>query len=115
MELLIHQKKKGNLHEGELGTKITNIMKCPLVVFKDSLSILERQILKLFNMIMVVGKMPKVWKVAKIKPIFKKGDHSKIENYRPISNLNSISKAYERCLLNRLPIDAEGINQHGFK
>lgn len=72
MELLIHQKKKGNLHEGELGTKITNIMKCPLVVFKDSLSILERQILKLFNMIMVVGKMPKVWKVAKIKPIFKK-------------------------------------------
>jgi len=71
--------------------------------------------LKLFNRIACDGAVPKGWKTAKLKPIFKKGDPSKIENYRPISNLNSISKAYERSLLNRLPLDAEGLNQHGFK
>jgi len=87
----------------------------PLVVFKDSLPVMGNQILKLFNLIVVQGRIPDGWRLARIKPILKKGDPSQVINYRPISNLNSISKAYERCLLNRLPLDAEGLNQHGFK
>jgi len=60
-------------------------------------------------------KFPNAWKMARIKPIFKKGDKSNIQNYRPISNLNSISKIFERCILNRLPDSIDGPNQHGFR
>ena len=53
-----------------------------------------------------------------MKPIFKKGDKTKIENYRPISNLNSMSKVFERCVLNRvdkIAPNCDGDNQHGFR
>jgi len=49
----------------------------PLLVFKDSLPVLEEHVLKLFNKIASSGAVPKGWKTAKLKPIFKKGDPSK--------------------------------------
>ena len=48
------------------------------------------------------GKFPKLFKIAHILPIHKKGDKTKIENYRPISILHFMSKVFERCLYNRL-------------
>lgn len=89
----------------------------PLIVLKDSLQVMAYYIKKLFNKLALGDKIPSTWKYAKIKPIFKKGDPKLVENYRPISNLNSISKLFERCVLNRLPSDAktDGVNQHGFK
>lgn len=50
----------------------------------------------LFNNIMDSGVVPKAWKISKITPIHKKGDKSLIANYRPISNISSISKVFER-------------------
>ena len=43
-------------------------------------------------------KIPDIWKVAAITPIFKKGDQRKIENYRPVSLLNIDSKILEKCI-----------------
>jgi len=37
-----------------------------------------------------------------VKPIFKKGDKSKISNYRPISVLSSFSKVREKVMYNQL-------------
>ena len=55
-------------------------------------------------------------------PIHKKGDKSDITNYRPISNLCSCSKIYEKLILNRInniqtnsKVDLTGKSQHGFK
>ena len=31
------------------------------------------------------GIIPDDWKTVNVVPIFKKGDHSKAENYRPVS------------------------------
>jgi hypothetical protein len=88
----------------------------PMAVFKHGLETLEPYIKKLFDNITTRGKIPWTWKTARLKPIHKKGDRSKIDNFRPISNLNSISKIFERCLLNRLSsLDTDGINQHGFR
>ena len=68
------------------------------------------------------GKTPEQWKVARIIPLFKKGEKEKTENYRPISNLCSITKVYERLLLHRFEeiqekerVDLTGSSQHGFK
>ena len=43
-------------------------------------------------------KIPESWKVAAIKPILKKGDRRKNENYRPVSLLNIDSKILEKCI-----------------
>lgn len=44
------------------------------------------------------GVFPETFKITKIHPIFKKGDHSLVENYRPIAILNSIEKLFERLI-----------------
>ena len=38
-------------------------------------------------------------KTASVRPIFKKKEHDKIENYRPVRILNCFSKIYEKFLL----------------
>ena len=50
------------------------------------------------------GFFPDELKVAKITPIFKKGDRSNPGNYRPISILPTISKLYERQFMNTYPL-----------
>ena len=66
--------------------------------------------------------IPECWKVTKTVPLFKKGNKSQIENYRPISNLCSLAKVFEKlvlCKLDRIAcqnnIDITGTLQHGFK
>jgi len=62
-------------------------------------------------------KPPERWKVAIITPLFKSGDKEKVTQYRPISNLDSLSKIYERIVLQRLNrmCEMDGCFQHGFK
>ena len=76
----------------------------------------------LFNLIYTTRKIPEQWRISKIMPIFKKGSPNKIENYRPVSNLCSASKIFEKLILNRLTqiedlskISLTGKSQHGFK
>ncbi len=98
--------------------KSTSPDEIPMLVVKNCIDVLIAPIQHLFSLITEVGRIPKVWKTARLKPIFKKGDKTSIENYRPISNLNSISKLLERCVLNRVDCgnkDIDGINQHGFR
>ncbi len=48
----------------------------PLVVMKDCLDVLVGHLDALFKLITDTGKIPKVWKTARIKPIFKKSDRT---------------------------------------
>ena len=43
-----------------------------------------------------------MWKEANITPIYKKGDKTKKDNYRPISLLPATAKVFERVIFNRL-------------
>jgi len=75
-------------------------------------------ILEVFNEIIAKG-FPDDWRLARVTPIPKKGDMSNLSSYRPVSNLSSISKLFERCILHRLMalpnfLDLVGSNQHGF-
>ncbi|CAH2107680.1 unnamed protein product [Euphydryas editha] len=59
---------------------------------------------------------PKIWKMAQIIPIHKKGSRTSIENYRPISILNIFSKLFEKIIYNRIyPTITRGLpkTQHG--
>ena len=50
---------------------------------------------KLFNASMKHGQIPKDWKIAEVKPIFKKGDKSSPGNYRPVSLTSVVCKIFE--------------------
>ena len=80
-------------------------------------------ILRLIRKVVEERKTTKQWKVARIIPLFKKGDKKKTETYYClISNLCSITNVYERLLLKKVQntqekeqIDLTATFQHGFK
>ena len=66
--------------------------------------------------------IPEQWRIGRTIPLYKKGDKTVGENYRPITNLCSLAKLFERAILSKLQeieadqlVDLTGVNQHGFK
>ena len=94
----------------------------PPIMLHDARDILSTPFTTLFKKIYEQKTIPEQWKISKVIPIFKKGSKTKIENYRPISNLCSSTKIFERLILNQIKylettnsLDFTGKNQHGFK
>ena len=56
----------------------------------------------IFNMSLKTGRYPQSFKLARVVPVFKKGDRNQCNNYRPISILPCISKVLERIAYNQL-------------
>jgi hypothetical protein len=73
-------------------------------VLKSCSEVLAPLITRLVNMSFAEGRFPSQFKTAQVTPLLKKDglDASDPGNYRPISNLNTISKIVERLCLARL-------------
>ena len=56
----------------------------------------------IFNKSLQKGIFPDKLKIAKVIPVFKSGEESCLNNYRPISILPTFSKVLERIMYNRL-------------
>ena len=56
----------------------------------------------LINQVLNTGIFPDKLKIAKVIPIYKKGDPQLFENYRPISLLPTISKVLEKIIHKQL-------------
>ena len=74
----------------------------------------------LINQVLNTGLFPDKLKIAKVIPIYKKGDPQLFENYRPISLLPTISKVLENIIHKQLSsyFDEYGLffpNQYGFR
>ncbi|KAK3103380.1 hypothetical protein FSP39_018833 [Pinctada imbricata] len=65
-------------------------------ILKLSADIIAKPITHLLNLSISTSKFPDNFKVAKIIPIYKKGDKTDPGNYRPISLLPTISKLFEK-------------------
>jgi len=76
--------------------KITNKM---LKLASPSLSPL---LSKLFNILLLNSTYPDVWKIGIVCIIYKKGEKSNPENYRPITLLSTISKLFEKLIYNSI-------------
>ena len=94
----------------------------PLRIFNEGAEILIKPLSQLFKQIYNERRIPEQWKTAKIIPLHKKGSKEDMSNYRPISNLCTMSKIYEKLILQQLlkiakqnKVDLTGDSQHGFK
>ena len=94
----------------------------PLRILVDGKLLLLKPLSQLFRKIYQTKQIPEQWLISKITPIHKKGQTKNIENYRPIANLCSCSKIFEKLILQRIrkleavnDIDLTGKSQHGFK
>ena len=71
----------------------------------------------LYNRCFHEGKIPKLWKLGSVVPVFKKGDKSSVENYRPISLTCLPMKIFEYCMRDLLMSKCSNLidpRQHGF-
>ena len=91
----------------------------PLIIFKTLVHQLAAPLSMLFCLIFQFGSLPDAWKYATVKPIFKKGDSSDPNNYRPISLTSVCCKIFETNIKNELLLylNENSIiteSQHGF-
>ena len=74
----------------------------------------------IFNLSVTKGVFPSRLKKSRTVPIFKSGDHTKCDNYRPISLLSQLSKILEKIVSTQLVnhLELNGIlyeHQYGFQ
>ena len=93
----------------------------PQRVLIDGLEILVEPLTIFFNKVYMSREIPGQWLISKIIPVNKKGSRSDCANYRPVANLCSTSKIFEKMILNRIKslesingIEVGGRQQHGF-
>ena len=71
-------------------------------LIKHARTVLVKPLRLLANQIIHTGEFPRQLKIARVKPLFKKGDETSFSNYRPISLLPSISKIFENVMAAQL-------------
>ena len=77
--------------------------KIPTIVLKYLPDNILNTLIKLLNRSFEEGIFPNIFKTAKVVPIFKKkGSRKNIEQYRPVSLINSMSKLIEKIVYKRV-------------
>ena len=69
---------------------------------KFALPLISGSLCDLFNLSLSSGKFPTDWKIARVAPIYKSGARDDCSNYRPISVLPALSRAFEKVVYNQL-------------
>lgn len=85
-----------------------------------SAHLIAAPIAHIFNLTFISGEIPAIWKTAQVLPLFKSGDHTDLNNYRPISKLCCLAKVLETLANHQLRafLDSHNIlqsNQSGFR
>ena len=89
----------------------------PTCLVKDCVDILVKPITQLLNFSLSEGIFPQDFKKAIVLPLIKKSSLPKnnLKNYRPVSNLNYISKLLEKVVANQLKTYLSVRNLHNPK
>ena len=83
-------------------SKVTGMDKISAKVLKVAASTIVPSLTEIFNMSIDTDQFPSEWKAARVIPLFKKGQRSMLDNYRPISILPVVSKVMERILYDQM-------------
>jgi hypothetical protein len=88
----------------------------PAFLVKDCASCLSEPLCRIFNLIIQQAVLPEEWKISKV-PIFKSGDRSCIENFRPVALISNFAKVFESIVAKNLQSHIRNCihdSQHGF-
>ena len=88
----MHEKQIINILEKFETNKAAGIDGLSGIFLKDGAKILSKPITDLINLSISLSTVPDSCKIAKLKPLFKKGYKLQQKNFRPISLLLLISK-----------------------
>ena len=75
---------------------------CPIWDQNDSAECMASILTRLFNRSLEASTFPSIWKFGKVTALFKGGDRTDCNNYRPITVLPTISKILERAVHKQL-------------
>lgn len=106
--------------ESLIESKASGPDEIPARFLKTMAPIIARPITQLFQQSLNTGVIPKDWKTAIVRPIFKKGDKSLPLNYRPVSLTSILCKQMEHIIVSQINsfLTANGLlydRQHGFR
>ena len=82
--------------------KATGPFRILVSILKIIKSVISRPLEILFNTSISTGIVPSSLKLARVIPVFRKGSHINLNNYRPISLLFIFNKHLEKLMCNRL-------------
>ena len=71
-------------------------------LIRDAAEFIAKPLSYISNVSFLTGKVPSLLKIAKVIPIYKKGDRDDPSNYRPISILSIFAKILEKLVNSRL-------------
>ena len=67
-------------------------------LIKDAIDAISLPLALIFNSSLQNRTFPKLWKVARVTPIFKSGQKTELNNYRQISVLSVFSRLLEKIV-----------------
>ena len=71
-------------------------------ILREVMPFIVKPLAYIINLSLSSGIVPDKIKIAKVIPIYKKGDPDASDNYRPVSVLTGFSKIFERIVYNRI-------------
>ena len=94
--------------------------KIPAIILKWVIHLIAPILTIIFNKCINIGVYPESLKIGKVTPLFKNGDRSDGDNFRPITLLTLLNKIFEKLLHKRMVafINKHNIlsnNQYGFR
>ena len=74
----------------------------PIKIIKNSAQVYSSKLTQILNHCVSTASFPGLLKYAVVTPVFKKGDVTDKENYRPIRTLSNFSKIFEKLIYNQI-------------
>lgn len=83
-------------------SKATGLDKISARLLRESADLIASSLCSIFNHSIESGVFPEEWRCSKVIPLFKQGERSDLNNYRPISIILIVAKVFERIIYDQL-------------
>lgn len=83
-------------------SKATGLDMISARLLRECADLIADPMCSIFNQSIRSGIFPQEWKCAKVIPLFKEGNHSDLNNYRPISIVPIVAKVFERIIYDQV-------------